>query len=836
MNSDSEPGVDAVYRRALALHRNGNLAQAWEGYRSAVQAQPNHANALHQLGVIALQTGDPERARQLIGQSLLVNPASVAAHINNGRAHCQLKLYREALASFDKAIALRADHAEAHNDKGIVLAALRRHAEAIGCFDRALTLRPQFPDAYNNRGIAQAALGRHEDAVVSYRRSIALQPDHAMAFNNLGVALAALQLHREALASYDKAVELNPTYADAYSNRGNTLHRLAEFEAAIASFDKALTLAPHHVDAHVNRGDVLRGMEQFESAIEAYDRAIAIDPTQPVAFNNRGIALGELKRYEAAVASFEGAIALKSDYAEAHNNRGNALSELLLYAAAVESFTRAIELDPGLSIAFANRANAWRKSKNYPAALADYETALRLEPRFKFLQGMHLYTRLLMCDWRDFDAHLQRLLQGVEADEPVCDPQSFFALSGSSALQSKVARRWAQEQAPVSDALPAIGKYAPHPKIRVGYFSADFREHAVAILTAQMFEMHDRSRFEVTAFSFAAPGEDAMRERLKRGFDRFIDVHRHSDQDIALLARSLQIDIAVDLGGYTQDCRPGIFARRAASLQVSYLGYPGTMGVSYMDYLIADQTLVPETSHYSEKIIYLPHSYMANDSQRRIAEKMYSREELGLPAQGFVFCCFNNSYKITPAVFEVWMRILRRVEGSVLWLSGASDSAVGNLRQEALKRQVAPQRIIFAQRLASLEEHLARHRAADLFIDTLPYNAHTTASDALWAGLPVLTCLGESFAGRVAGSLLNAVHLPELITTNLQQYEHTAVALAHAPARLTELRQRLAAQRLTAPLFDTRLFTAHLEEAYTEIHRRHQNDMRVEHLSIAPKV
>jgi predicted O-linked N-acetylglucosamine transferase (SPINDLY family) len=369
--------------------------------------------------------------------------------------------------------------------------------------------------------------------------------------------------------------------------------------------------------------------------------------------------------------------------------------------------------------------------------------------------------------------------------------------------------------------------------MRIGYFSSDCHDHATMFLMAGLFEEHDRTRFEVTVFSFGLASQDAMRQRLLAGVERFIDVREKSDQEVVALARSLELDIAVDLKGFTSGARTELFALRVAPIQVSYLGYPGTMGVPYMEYLIADHTLIPAPSrvHYSEKVVYLPDSYQVNDSRRAIAARVFTREQVGLPAQGFVFCCFNNSYKILPAVFDVWMRLLQRVPGSVLWLLQDNAGAMQNLYQEAQRRGVDPSRLVFATRLGH-SEHLSRQRLADLFLDTLPYNAHTTASDALWSGLPVLTCMGESFAARVGASLLKAVGLPELISENLAQYEALAVQLASQPQRLAALRERLAANRATAALFDTRRFTRNLERAYAQILQRHRDGLPPDHIEV----
>ena len=390
-----------------------------------------------------------------------------------------------------------------------------------------------------------------------------------------------------------------------------------------------------------------------------------------------------------------------------------------------------------------------------------------------------------------------------------------------------------QAQYPPRRSLPELRAHARHDKIRVGYYSADFHDHPTAYLIAELFERHDRTKFELTAFSFGPQRNDAMRRRLAAAFDRFIDVSGNDDTQVAALSRELAIDIAIDLKGYTHGSRPGIFAARAAPLQVGYLGYPGTMGASYIDYLIADRTLIPPESqrHYCEQIIYLPDSYQVNDGQRAIAERSLTREQAGLPPTGFVYCCFNNNYKITRAAFDGWMRILERVDGSVLWLLEGSAAAAGNLLREAQARGISPERLVFAKRMP-MPEHLARQRLADILLDTLPCNAHTTASDALWAGLPVLTRAGESFAGRVAASLLNAIGLPELVTKTQEQYEALAVELAEHPQRLLDLRLRLERNRRTAPLFDTRRFAENCEAAYAEIYERQQADLPPDHIYI----
>ena len=423
-----------------------------------------------------------------------------------------------------------------------------------------------------------------------------------------------------------------------------------------------------------------------------------------------------------------------------------------------------------------------------------------------------------LCDWREHHFLLSQIEEKTKLNEKVSYPFVILGLTSNPDIQKKSAEIFVNAKPPSASELPNIPKYIRHKKIKVGYFSADFHNHATMHLMAEFFEHHDRNLFETFAFSFGPNTQDKWQKRVFQVFDKLTYVRFQSDRDVALLARSLEIDLAIDLKGFTQDSRTGIFAERAAPIQVNYLGYPGTMGVDYIDYIIADRTLIPEDKQkfYAEKIVYLPDSYQVNCSHREINDKVFTRNDFGLPESGLVFCCFNDSYKITPTTFDSWMRILERVENSVICLMTGNNNAKENLRGEAEARGIDGHRIIFAEHLP-IEEHLSRIRLGDLFLDTLPYNAHTTASDALRMGLPVLTCMGESFASRVAASLLNAIHLPELITTSQEEYENLAVELATNPEKLNNIKQKLASNRLSTPLFDTKLFTTNLENAYSQI-------------------
>ena len=716
--------------------------------------------------------------------------AAVALH-QQGQLNQAKALYVEILHS-------QPQHFDALQLLATVAAQQKHSAAAVELFDQALKIRPHHADALNNRGLALQDLKRSEEALENYDRALTIEPGNAEALNNRGIALRDLKRLGDALKSYDRALKIKPDYAEALYNRGNTLGDLKRHEEALESYDRALKIKPDFAEALNNRGGALNALNHLDEALESYDRALKITPDFAGALNNRGVALVSLNRLDEALESYGRALKIKPDFADALQNQGNALRDL----------------------------------KRYEEALASYGCALKIEPNSEFLYGTWLYTRMRICDWPDLQNDISVLVNKVSCGEKASIPFRLLAISSSPALHRKAAEIWVQDKYPASHALPKITRRPGRDKIRVGYFSADYRNHPVSLLAAGLFETHDRSRFELTAFSFGPDTQDDLRKRIEAAFENFIDVRNKSDQDVAMLARNLGIDIAVDLGGFTEGSRTGIFAMRAAPLQLSYLGYLGTMGAEYIDYLIADQTIIPDEcqKHYAEKIVYLP-SYQANDGKRRIADKEFTREELGLPASGFVFCCFNNSYKISPGVFDGWMRILRQVEGSVLFLFAENDLAAMNLQKEAAVRGVEAGRLVFGKRL-SVPEYLARYRTADLFLDTLPYNAGTTASDALWAGLPVLTCMGESFAGKVAASLLNAIRLPELITTTTEEYEALAIELATNPGKMKQIRHKLEKNRLTTPLFDTQLFTRHIEEAYTQIYERYQAGLPPEHMHV----
>jgi len=572
---------------------------------------------------------------------------------------------------------------------------------------------------------------------------------------------------------------------------------------------------------------------QIQEALDSVETLTKDYPNEPLLYNISGVCYKAIGQLDAAVKSFEKALALKPDYTEVNYNLGLTFQELDQLDAAVKCYEKAVAIKPDFADAYANQGNVLKGLKRLDEALASLNRAIVLKPDIDFILGDLLHTKMHLCIWDNLENRINELTKKINNGEKVINPFALLALIDDPEIQRKNSETYANEKYPQSHVLSKIERYPKHKKIRIGYFSADFRDHPVAHLTAELYEIHDRNQFEIHAFSFGPDTEDEMNLRIKAGVDHFHDVLTMSHKDVAMLARSVEIDIAVDLGGFTSNCRTNIFAEGSAPVQVNFLGYPGTMGVNYMNYLIADRTLIPEEKqhHYSEKIVYMPNSYQVNVSKRSVSETSLLRHELGLPNTGFVFCCFNNTFKITPPTFAGWMRILKAVEDSVLWLFENNNNTVKNLKKEAMKFGINEDRLVFATHMP-VEDHLNRIQLADLFIDTLPYNAHTTASDALRMGLPVLTCIGSSFASRVAASLLNAVNLPELITTTQEQYESLAIELATKPEKLEIIKDKLAKNLPTAPLYDTPLFTRHLESAYLTMYDRYQQGLEPGHIYV----
>ncbi len=749
-------------------------------------------------GLECLDNKDFANAEQFFIRALSYAPRSVPTLSNLALAQFSQKKFEACILTAQKLIEIETNSFDAYELLSSSYKELGDFGGALGVCDRRLMLDPEAFETHTNRAYLLNKLERYEEAVWSCDRAIAISPSFAEAFLNRGDSLANLKRQEEASADYDKALSIKPDLAGAWLGRGNVLADLGRYNEAFAAYDKALSIKPDLEGAWLSRGNALADLGRYNEAFAAYDKALSINPDLAGAWLGRGNVHWYLKRYEEAFSAYDKALSIKPDLAGAWLGRGNLLADL----------------------------------KRHDEAFAAYDKAFAIKPDLEGVEGARLHAKMQLCNWNNLEAEIAHLVAAIKAGKANSAPFAFLSLADSPDGQLQCARTWVKEKYPQAIQQRVLATPYRHDKIRVGYASADLHQHAVSCLIAEVLECHDRSRFAVFGFSFGPDDNSSMRRRVVGSFDGFIDCRQLSDGEVAKSVAAEQIDILVDLSGFTQGARTRIFASRSAPIQINYLGYPGTMGAPYMDYIIGDKTLfVDGGSFFSEKLVTLPFSYQPNDRKRRISEKKFTRDECGIPGDRFVFCCFNNGFKILPDVFESWMRILKSVDGSVLWLLADNPMAMANLQKDAAIRGVDRSRLVFAGRM-DMPDHLARQRIADLFLDTFPYNAHTTASDALWAGLPVLTQMGHAFAARVAASLLNAINLPDLITHSREQYEALAIELALNPEKLKAIKEKLARNRLTAPLFDTPLYIKHLEAAYETMYRRWQAGLPPDHIEI----
>ncbi|KLN57254.1 tetratricopeptide repeat protein [Variovorax paradoxus] len=631
-----------------------------------------------------------------------------------------------------------------------------------------------------------------------------------------------------------KASTLRGCSAEALFYLGKVQLQRGQARAALRSFQRAIARGGDFFEAWHETGVAHSALGDHERALAAFQRALDIDAGSPVLYANLARTLAELHRFDEALRHCDRALASDPELVRAWADRGLALAELGRGPEALRSCEQALALAPQDSAALMTHAMILARLGRHAEAHAVHAEIAKLPPDSAYERGHWLYNTMLMCRWSWWAPMVADMLARVGAGEKAAVPFSLLATPACPATLLACARTYAQDQYPKREGTAGFASCPSKQKLRVGYFSSDFRNHATSQLMVRLFECHDRQRFELFGFAFGPATADPMTRRVAAAFDRFMDVADRSDAQIASLARAEGIDIAVDLNGFTEGARPSIFARRAAPVQVNYLGFPASMGCDFMDYIVADATLIrpDEYGHYAEKVVILPGSYQANDDTKAIGDAASTRKDMGLPPQGVVFACFNNNYKITPDVFEVWMRLLRQVPGSVLWLLRGSDAAVAGIEAEAIAHGVESGRVVWAERLP-LADHLARHAHADLFLDTFHYNAHTTCSDALWAGLPVLTLAGRTFASRVAASLLNTIGLPELVTRCVDEYEAAALSLATSPEKLADLRRRLDCNRTETPLFDTPLFARRIETAFAAMWDRHRLGLPPDHIHVA---
>jgi predicted O-linked N-acetylglucosamine transferase (SPINDLY family) len=757
-----------------------------------------------------------------------------------------------------------------HFQKAIEYQQAGRLDEAAALYDQLLDAFPDHADVLQLRGVVDLQRSAFAEALARFDRVLALQPEHGPARVNRAAALIGIGQPEEAAAAAERAIEIAPRSLAAYTNLASALNQIGRWAEALETSDRALALGLEDAKLHLHRTLALLSLDRFEDAVEAADRSIALDPSTPDAYGYRAQALMKLYRMAEAAATHERALTLAPHSAEGHFSRGCALLSTRQYMEAIESASRALalapayvaalhlratclqllernaeavedldkilDLQPEFAHAYALRATCFAELKQPERALADFEVAMEIDPEIPLIAGQCAYTSLKVAEWEGMAEKFASIRKAADEGKYVAQPLAMAAMPSSPAQQLAMARLTYLETQP-APFRKIHGTRAFNEKLRVAYFSSDLGDHPVGHLMVGLIEGHDRSQFEVVSYSFGADVKDTVRLRTERSSDVFVDALGMTDDEMTEHARKLNVHIAVDLNGYTTNMRPRIFSIGAAPIQVNYLGFPGTLGNDRINYIIGDPCVTPPEHfpYFAERVVTMPHSYLiTNDIKRHVPSRLSTRREAGLPDTGFVFACFNAPYKITPDAFDVWMRLLKAVDGSILWLNATGPTGTRNLRREAKERGVSPDRLIFAPRSAGLE-YLTRYRLADVFLDTFYYNAHSTGAEALMMGLPMVTRLGEAFAARVGASLLTAVGLPELIATDTAGYESIALRLAQDPAAHKDVREKLARNIRTYPLFDTKRYIRNLESAYHEMWRRHEQGLAPDHITVAEK-
>jgi predicted O-linked N-acetylglucosamine transferase (SPINDLY family) len=824
---------DALKRRGNEFLSQGMLERAAQCYREAVSINPTHAEGFLNLGFVSRELKLYQDAERYLQQAVRIDPAMADAYYLLGGIAQECGNLAGAVDNYRKTLELKPDFEIAYLDLFHLFFQSGQYAGAKSIIQQGLAVNPGSAEFQYCLGKLHVQEKELEQAIVCYQKVLSIQPDFAEAHGVLGNIFKDQGRLDEAEACYHKALELDPDDADEHNNLGAVFLDRGDLEKAQACYRKAIELQPDFFEAHNNLGFVLAAQGDLSGAIDCYQRALALKPDSAEVNNNLGDAFRNQGRLNEAVSCYHRAIALKRDFSEAYNNLGAVLIDLGSREEAMSCYRQALAFHPDFFLAHNNLGILLQEQGKLDQALPCYRKALELAPDFPEAKINLLYALQSVCEWQELGPLTEALRRVVREAPPATanriSPFSFLALPGTTPSEQRIcASNWAQRicqrQSSRQKGAEFEFKRETKQKINVGYLSADFRNHPVAHLMAQIFELHDRSRFSITAYSYGPDDGSMLRKRLEKSFDQFVDIRALPDEASAQRIHQDRIDILVDLAGYTKLNRSPILALRPAPIQVNYLGYPGTMGAGFVDYLIADRFIIPpeQQAHYAEKVVSLPYCYMPRDAscQRLPAP---SRKQCGLPDEGFVFCSFNQPYKITPDVFDIWCRLLKAVPNSVLWLPSSASNVVANLCRETASRGVAPERIIWAPRLNLAEEHLARIQCADLFLDTTPYNAHTTCSDALWMGLPVVTCAGETFPSRVAGSLLTALGIPELITYSLEDYYALALALATDRNKYRDIRNKILANRESAPLFNSKNFTRDLEAVYLQMWDEYAN-------------
>ncbi len=819
--------IKDLFQKGYKYHQSGNLAAAATFYLKILDKQPDHTDTIFLIGTLHLQQGNHDAATVFLKKAIALKPNYVTAYNNLGAALQAQGKFDEAIDSYRLALSLKPDDAEVHKNLGNGLREKGKLDESIASYRQATVLDPNNAEAHNDLGAVLHKSGKLDEAIESHRQTIRLKPDYAEAYGNLGAALQEKGKLDEAIASHRQALSFKPDYAEAHNNLGAALQEQGKLDEAIASYRQALSLKPDYAEAYYNLGNALKIHGKIDEAIKSYKQAITLKQNYASAYVNLGTAFQGQGKSNDAISCYKKALEIKPDHVNAYYNLGNAFQGQGEFNEAISYYQKALELKPDHAEAYNNIGAIFQEQGELNEAISCYQKALDLKP-----DGAEIYSNLFhqfqqACAWQKTEGMAAKLddftTNALDSGTKTAEtPLVSLARHTDPSWVFAVARSWsddiARAMSTVKTHFSFDSRRSRKTKTVVGYLSNDFRNHPMAHLTLSLYGLHNRDEFKIFCYSYGKDDGSYYSARIRRDCDKFVDIHNLNDAAAAKCIYEDQVDILIDLKGYTRGNRIGIYALRPAPIQVRYLGLPCTTGADFFDYIITDRIALPEdhAQYYSEDFVYLPHCYQINDHTQKISNKDWKKADFGLPEGSFVFCSFNQGYKIEPVMFNTWMNILRQVPEGVLWLQRENEITEKNLRQEAERRGVESTRLIFSGRL-SKDQHLGRLRFADIALDTRIVNGIITTSDALWVGVPVITLQGNSFTSRVSSSILTAIGLPELIAQTLEEYESLAIDLVHNSGKLQMIRQKIMKNRLVEPLFDTPRFTKNLEKAYKEM-------------------
>lgn len=770
-----------------------------------------------------VENNNKKLAEEIYLEVIKNNPENFEGYTSLAIMYATVGRKKEALINFKTARKLNPSNISANNNLGLSLQENGNYNEAEKYFKYAISIDKNYILAYYNLANNYKDQKNYDAAIINYQKVIKHKPEFKQAYNNMALVFCKLRQYDKAIEYILAALKYDNNYIEGLMNYGNILFELKKYDQSLMIFNRITALDPGNIDAKYNIANIYKELKEFNKAILEYQGVISLNNYHYQANYNLAVAFQLMREYKKALQQYEIVLQINPLSVDAIIGKGLILHEYGEYDEALAYYDKAIELEPEKIESYINVAATLEEINQYEGAVKSLEMAFKLDSKNEFLLGNIAHNKMKICDWSTYYEDKKNLIEGIEKNELISAPFQILGLLDDPYLQKKLSQLYWRKINNTFESNNIDKLNYKNKRIRVGYYSADFHNHATSYLIAELIEKHDKNKYEIYGFSFGPVVNDEMRMRISKAFEHFYELFEESDDYIADLSVDLMIDIAVDLKGYTKHSRTGIFRKRCAPIQINYLGYPGTMGTNNYDYIIADQIIIDknDTQFYEEKILLMPNCYQVNDSKRRISDKNFTKYELGLPEDVFIFCCFNNNYKITPEIYDVWMEILKNIDKSILWLLEDNEYAVKNLKKEAEKRGVGQDRIIFSQRM-DLPEHLARHKQADLFLDTYPYNAHTTASDALWSGLPLITYKGKSFASRVAASLLTSLGMDELIANSLQDYKNMAINMAKNENIIEEYKLKIDKNKTTMPLFNSSLFVEELEKIFKTVHSSNQ--------------